>query len=394
MTIALSALTAGSILHRVQFVENTKSKTGIPVKANVCDEGVTGPIILPMLKGLLMPPAPGELWDCEVIKPPKIDPRKKRQRHGIIWVKPIKRVLDFELPGVYVVKKALRAKLLVLEERRCNLMLVGPQGTGKSRISRALAKLMTAKYFKVSGGLIKKHDRMLGTVNAGTKGDKLRFVFEYSPLTEALAYAQAHPNERVVVHVDEWTRIDEDARDAALDVLEGEVRILHLPNGEKIEVGPNVFFIASGNVGSQFVLRRKDAANNDRWEIFHIDYMPHDVELAHCLALKPKCPSDKMDIALKVINHLRRCYKKGNPPIPYAPSTRRSEAIAMYLASDDFANGELDFEYILELAIVNQYDGPLHTESSDMAQVAKAIKWALGKISAGEPLEEPSSETK
>lgn len=397
MPIAESALTPGAILHGVQFIHNKKSKTGIPVMANVCDEGAAPNIILPKLKGLRMTPAPNERWDVEVIKcTSKLRPGRKRSKYGIIWVKPIKRLLDLDLPGVYVDKRQLRAMLLVVEERRRNLMLVGPQGAGKSVISRAVARLMSAKYFKVPGGLIKKHDRMLGNINAGTDGDKLKFVFAYSPLTEALTYAQSHPHERVVVHVDEWTRIDEDARDAALDVLEGEERILHLPNGEKVEIGPNVYFIASGNVGSQFVLRKKDAANNDRWEIFYVDYMPHKVELEHCLKLYPQCPSDKMDIALQVINDLRECYKNGRPrQIPYAPSTRRSEAIAMYLASEAYKNGDFEpddpakdgfadgLEFILGLAIVNQYDGPLHNEGTEMAQVKAQILAKLAEIKNG-----------
>jgi MoxR-like ATPase len=372
MAIAETALRKGAILN-VTWERNPRSgkpsdqrsdsRSGVsfdgrsPVKSNKTEEGITQKIILPeMLAASTVLPREGELWKCEVVRVTG----KPGKHKGVIWVRPLER--SFENlqppPGVWVDPQQFKAMLLVLRDRRSNLMMQGPQGTGKSTLNRAFGKVLNWQYRKVSGGMIKKHAQMIGRVNAGTVGERLKFVWEDSQLTAALREAQLNPYLDFLIHVDEFPRIDEDARDAFLDILEGEERLMYLPNGDVIKVGDNVHFSASGNVGAGFTQRVQDRASRDRWIIFNIDFMPQVAELAHCMRLYPQCPKDELDRALAIVKALREESAQGK--IPMAPSTRRSEGIAQFLSAG------FTIAYAFETVIVNQYDGPLDkTEASD-----------------------------
>jgi MoxR-like ATPase len=376
MPLSEATLTKGSGLH-VTWQVNAKSGGRFPVKSNVTDEGRVKKIILPDLKGLAAHPVAGENWRCEVVRVTG----KPDKKFGIIWVRPIERVLEVKVPkGVWVEQLQLELMLVALLDPERNVMMVGPQGSGKTTVSLALATVLGARYFKVPGEQIKKADRMLGEVNAGTEGKRLKFIWADSPLTTALREAERNPHLRFLVHIDEWTRIDEDARDATLGILTGVERKLFLHNGDVVNVSKNVHFVASGNVGSEFTIKRRDAANNDRWEIFVVDYMPHEEELKHVISKYPGCPKDQMDIALKVINSMRTAVRKKELNLPYKPSVRRSEAIAMYLASPLFERGGVDLPCIMQNAVTNQYDGTADDTSSDFNRVSEFIKMKLKEL--------------
>jgi hypothetical protein len=123
---------------------------------------------------------------------------------------------------------------------------------------------------------------------------------------------------------------------------------MRLPTGEEIEVGKNVTFMAAGNVGAGFTVRREDAAAKDRWVIIKILVMPQAEELAHCLRLYPTCSKQSLNDALTVVNHVRK--ERNDPKLRLSKtiSTRGAETIAMFLA------GGFSMEVALETAVVNQ----------------------------------------
>jgi MoxR-like ATPase len=362
-------LTSGATIV-VHWEANPRSEVEGAVKSNHTESGKTKKIILVDAKNRGVMPRPGEVWICRVdhITSPKSASR------GAIFVRPVSRKLEYRFEDVYVDPVKAQLMATVLQDPRRNLMLEGDQGVGKSTIARAVAKTLGWEYRKVSGGLIKKFVYMLGRYVPSSDGTSLNFKWADSKLVEVLREALANPHKTFLLMIDEYTRIDEDARDAMLDLIEGKERVLRLPTGEDIVVGGNVVFMAAGNVGKGFTIRREDAAAKDRWVSIKVSAMPHAAELAHALKLYPTCPKPDLDKAIAIVNVIRRERSNVKMRLSKIVSTRGVETLAMLLASG------YSLELSLETAVINQYEGTADDASSEAGRVAKLIKEELDKL--------------
>lgn len=347
----------------VHWEANPASTVPNAVKSNRTESGRSKKIILIAEPDKGVQPRPGEVWICRVdhVTSPKTENK------GAIFVRPVSRKVEYQFKGVYI--DPIKAQLIatVLQDPRRNLMLEGDQGVGKSTIAAAIARTLGWEYRKVSGGLIKKFVFMLGRYIPTSDGKTLNFRWADSKLSETLREAEKNPRRTYLLMIDEFSRIDEDARDALLDLIEGSLRVLRLPTGEEITVGSNVIFMGAGNVGEGFTIRREDAAAKDRWAIVKITVMPQEEELAHCLRLYPTCPRAEMDRALTVINKVRGARRDPKMRLSKTISTRGAETIAMFL------NNGFPVELALETAVINQYPGTGDDQNSEAGRVAKLI---------------------
>jgi MoxR-like ATPase len=315
-------------------------------------------------------PQPGESCVCKVerVTNPGSD------THGAILVRPVTRETSFVFQDVYVPTDVAKLMTVVLQNRAKNLFLEGDQGIGKSTIAGAVAKTLSWEFRKISGGLIKKFNTMLGRlIPTVGPGGTMQMVWVDSKLVSVLREAQLPQNKSktFLLMLDEFTRIDEDARDTLLDVIEGHNRTLQLPNGEEIPIPTNLHFMAAGNAGQGFTVRQEDAAAKDRWVIVKLRHMPHEIELKHCLRKFPDCPAREMDIAIGIVNQVRAARLDPKRMLSKSPSTRGTENIAMFLASG------VELRVALENAVVNQYGGRADDINTEAGKVAKLIDECL-----------------
>lgn len=344
------------------------------VKANSASGIKTRKIILVDAKSLatskLPTPKPGETWVCRVER----ITNPKSTTHGAILVRLVSRETSFKFQDVWVPDDVAKLMTIVLQNRSKNLFLEGDQGIGKSTIAGAVARTLGWEFRKISGGLIKKINTMLSRlVPAVDDSGSLRMQWSDSKLAQYLREANQPENagKTYLIMVDEFTRIDEDARDAFLDVIEGQIRSLQMPSGEEIPVPPNVHFMAAGNAGQGFTVRQEDAAAKDRWVIIKLKHMPHEVEVKHCLRRFPDCPAREIDTAVGILNHVRAARLDPKRMLSKAPSTRVAENIAMFLASG------VELKVALENAVVNQYSGRADDMNTEAGKVAKLIEERL-----------------
>lgn len=352
----------------VHWEANRRSASPNAVKSNKTDSGKTKKVILPVNDARGVQPRPGEVWLCRIERV-----TSKSETHGAIFVRPVSRKIEYRFEGVWIDPVKAQLMATVLQDPRRNLMLEGDQGVGKSTIAHAIARTLGWQYRKVSGGLIKKFVFMLGRYVPTSEGETLNFQWADSKLVEVLREALVNPSKTFLLMIDEFTRIDEDARDALLDIIEGNSRVLRLPTGEDIPVGKNVVFMAAGNVGEGFTIRREDAAAKDRWVIIKITVMPQPEELAHCLRLYPTCPKDQLELALTVVNKVRSARKDPKMRLSKTVSTRGAETIAMFLS------GAFSVDQALETAVVNQYAGTAEDGTSEAGRVHRLIRDELSK---------------
>lgn len=350
----------------VRWDGNPKGST--PVKSNFVNGSRSKKIILPELSNRGAKPKPGETWLCRVER----ETNKRSDARGAIVVKPLAIDIDPTFPGVWVDPVKAKLMSIVLQNREKNLMLIGDQGIGKSTLSRAVATKLNWKFRKVSGGLIKKYAYMLGRfLPVPGKDGNLNFSWVDSQLVKTLREAIRNPEETFLLMIDEYSRMDEDARDALLDIIEGEIRILALPNGEEITVPANVHFMAAANEGGSFTVRKEDAAAKDRWVIIKVEHMPQAEELAHCLTKYPNASRATLDQALTVINKLRSLRHDLKVRLSKTISTRASQNVAMFLSAG------VDLEVALTTAVTNQFEGSNFDPNSEAGRVAKLISEAL-----------------
>ncbi len=366
------AIAIGSTV-TITFELNSKDKNA--VKANSISGVKSKKIVLVDAKSITssVQPKPGETWVCVIER--IINPTS--QTHGAILVRPVSRQTSFVFDDVYVPQELAQLMTVVLQNVSKNLFLEGEQGIGKSTISRAVAKTLGWEFRKVSGGLIKKFNYMLGRLlpSTGPEGQMLMKWIDsklVAILKEAALPANRHKT--FLLMIDEFTRIDEDARDALLDIIEGQDRVLDLPNGETVPVPPNVHFMAAGNAGQGFTVRQEDAAAKDRWVIVKLTHMPHAIEVAHCLKRFPNAPSKVLDQAITVVNTVRRARLDPKRMLTKSPSTRVAENVAMFLASG------VELPVALANALVNQYGGRTDDLNTEAGKVAKIVEEELKRL--------------
>lgn len=353
----------------VHWEANSRKGNDSPssVKSNKTDKGRTKKIILPV-ESRGVQPRPGEVWICRIERV-----SSKSQTHGAIFVRPVSRKVEYQFDNVWI--DPVKAQLIatVLQDPRRNLMMEGDQGVGKSTIAAAIGKTLGWEYRKVSGGLIKKFVYMLGRFVPSAEGQTLNFKWADSKLVEVLREAKDNPRKTFLLMLDEFSRIDEDARDALLDVIEGGSRVMRLPTGEEVPVSGNIVFMAAGNVGEGFTIRREDAAAKSRWVIVKITVMPQAEEVAHCMRLYPTCAKADLERALTIVNKVRVARKDTKMRLSKTVCTRSAETIAMFLA-----NG-FSVDLALETAVTNQYAGTAEDGASEAGRVQRLIREELDK---------------
>jgi MoxR-like ATPase len=351
----------------VHWENNPKGST--PVKSNRVNGKKTKKIVLPDLTARGSKPKAGESWLCRVER----ITNEKSDSRGAIIVRPLSIEIDLSFPGVWVDPVKARLMSITLQNREKNLMLVGDQGIGKSTLSRAVATKLGWKFRKISGGMIKKFAYMLGRNMPLTGKGSLQFTWVDSQLVKVIREALRNPDDTFLCMIDEYSRMDEDARDALLDVIEGEVRTLSLPNGDDLNVPRNIHFMAAANEGGSFTVRKEDAAAKDRWVIVKVTHMPQPEELAHCLGKFPNASKADLDKALTIINKLRAARHDLKMRLSKTISTRASQNAAMFLA------GGIDLETALMTSVCNQYEGNPADGNSEAGRVAKFIADELKK---------------
>lgn len=336
------------------------------VKANKLGDDRTEKIILPFVATDGPPLRPGQKWLCEVVKVTKPNSVKR----GAIVVKPVRQHLDCAFQGIWIEPGHQQVIAAVLPNPKKNLMLLGPEGCGKTTISKAFADHLDWQFRKIECSQIQKYSHLYGRMQQTLIHGQLGWVWIDSPLPTYIKEARDNPDRTFLIMLDEYTRMEKDAQNVLLPVIEGTNRLLQTPKPESIEVPSNIHWMAGGNIGDGFNVQEQDNANMDRWIVIKLGYMPYDQELQHCLRKFEGCPRDKLEKALKVIHSLRKIVS-AKLRMSKAVSTRMAENTALLLSEG------IDIQLAMTTAVANQYSGWEPDVTSQCARIVGNIKDAL-----------------
>lgn len=346
-----------------------KNTTG-SVKSNRINGERTNKIVLPTPATGGLAPQPGESWDCVVLK----ITNPKALHRGAIIVQPLRKRIDADFGHVWVEEKNLEVMIAVLQDPTKNLFLEGMQGVGKTTIAEAAARQLGMEFRVVDGSQIKKAATMYGRPQQrATEDGHLVWGFADSALIICVREALAHPEKNFLLFIDEYTRIDLDARDGFLKALEGKERAFTTPRPETVPVPSNLYWIAAGNVGDSFTVQDQDAANMDRWVVVEVNRMPYEVEIKHLLRKYPTCPREELEKALTVVHQLIELVSTNQ--YSNTISVRQTEAMAMLLAA-----GGISTQTAIVTAIANQFPGRSSVKTSQRGRLIAKIGEALNNV--------------
>lgn len=219
----------------------------------------------------------------------------------------------FRLEGVYVDPLVAR-KLQILLESGLNILLDGPQGSGKTVLARTLAATLGLEFVYFNCGAVLEATDFLASiqVRASETGQPVTEFLKTDLLT-ALEGAGEHPRRRYLVFFDEFNRCPESARNVMMPALDATRKLFNPISNQFLQIPDNVQFIAAVNRGGQFTgTYGIDPAQMDRFAPLRLEYLPPEEEQKLLSKRHPELGAALIKAIVAVADKIAR--RRNSPP--------------------------------------------------------------------------------
>lgn len=299
--------------------------------------------------------------------------KHKHANHGAIEVDFV-RLLSFKLEGVYL-DPVVSTKLQILLESGLNILLDGPQGSGKTSVARAIAKALGMRFIFFNCSAVIEATDFLATIQVrATEQGQPVTDFLKTDFLRALEEAQEHPQQRFLVFLDEFNRCQESARNALMPALDTTRRIYHPINNAFLSIPDNVQFIAAVNRGNEFSgTFGIDAAQLDRFAPLQMDYMPAQEEEKLLFERHPEVEPEVVRQIVEIANRVRR-----SAELSMSLSVRATEEACIYLKHPLFQDRQSRMlPEVLKSSFCGRFSGRWDDVHSDAGAVWATIQDVL-----------------
>ncbi|MCK6512566.1 MoxR family ATPase [Myxococcota bacterium] len=299
--------------------------------------------------------------------------KHKNPNHGTIEVEFV-RLLSFKLEGVYL-DPVISTKLQILLESGLNILLDGPQGSGKTSVARAIAKALGMRFVFFNCSAVIEATDFLATIQVrATEQGQPVTDFLKTDFLRALEEAHEQPQQRFLIFLDEFNRCQESARNALMPALDTTRRIYHPINNAFLSIPDNVQFIAAVNRGNEFSgTFGIDAAQLDRFAPLQMDYMPAQEEEKLLFERHPEVESEVVRQIVEIANRVRR-----SAELSMNLSVRATEEACIYLKHPLFQDRQSRvLAEVLKSSFCGRFSGRWDDVHSDAGAVWATIQDVL-----------------
>ena len=289
---------------------------------------------------------------------------------------PVEFALD---PDIYVDEHLARS-LQVLLEAGYSILLDGPQGSGKTVLSREIASALGMEYVYFNCASVYEATDFIATlqVRANEEGTA-ETVFMPTDIRRALVEAVETPAKRYLVFLDEFNRCRPMARNGLMPALDSTRKVFDPTANAMLAIPDNVQFCAAINNGDQFVgTTAVDPAQMDRFATLKVDYPP-PAEEAKILARRfPTMSTATIETVVAAANAVR-----DDASLAVDLSMRATEEACTLLSHPAFSDEMKASEALvqaLRVAFGGRFPGRLEDAHSDAGAVWSTVRELLDSL--------------
>ncbi len=313
---------------------------------------------------------PGQLCKVRVVSISKPSAKDR----GYIEVEFLSQV-TFRLDDSLYVEPILAKKLQALLECGMNILLDGPQGSGKTVLSRKIAQALDMEYVFFNCSPIYEATDFLASLQVrGTDSGQVETVWLSTDILRALEEAVQHPQKRFLIFLDEFNRCREMARNGIMPALDATRKMYNPLTGSLIEIPDNVLWVAAINNAAQFTgTTNVDPAQLDRFAPLKMAYPPEAEEARILSQRHPGVPQGQIQRVVQAANAVR-----SDEDLQVDLSVRATEEVCTLLAHPNFSEYEGDaVPELLKTSFCARFPGNWYDPATDSGLVWQCIVRAL-----------------
>ena len=287
--------------------------------------------------------------------------------------------VEFRLdPDIYV-DKMLAKKLQVLLEAGQNILLDGPQGSGKTVLSRSIAQALDMEYVYFNCSSVYEATDFVSTLQVrATEHGQPETVFVPTDIYRAIQQALEEPHKRFLIFLDEFNRCREMARNGLMPALDATRKIFDPMTNSLLDIPDNVQFIAAINTGAQFTgATAVDPAQLDRFTPLKMRYPPPEEEAKILRRRYPMLAESLVRTVVEAADAVRKDMTLG-----LDLSMRATDEACMLLSHPAFSEETPEAEAVTEVlstSFCGRFAGMPDDESSEAGMVWAVVQNALKK---------------
>lgn len=283
--------------------------------------------------------------------------------------------VTFRLDDGLYVDPILAKKLQALLESGMNILLDGPQGSGKTVLSRMVASALDLEYVFFNCSPVYEATDFLATLQIrAAESGQVETAWIPTDILRALQAAGDDSSRRFLIFLDEFNRCRELARNGIMPALDS-TRLLYNPlTGSTIRIPDTVLWIAAINNGAQFTgTTSVDPAQLDRFAPLKMSYPPEEEEIRILQRRHPDLARSQIARVVKAANAVR-----GDKDLRVDLSVRATEEVCVLLGHPNFADFDGDpVPELLRTSFGGRFSGNWDDPSTDAGLVWQCVVRAL-----------------
>lgn len=282
-------------------------------------------------------------------------------------------LVTFRLDDNLYVEPVLAKKLQAMLECGMNILLDGPQGSGKTVLSKEIAEALGMEYVFFNCSAVFEATDFVATLQVrATESGQAETIWLPTDILRALEGAEANKEKQYLIFLDEFNRCREMARNGIMPALDSTRKLYNPLTGSTIDIPENVHWIAAINNGSQFTgTTTVDPAQLDRFAPLKMDYPPLAEEVRILLLRNPglKRKRRQVERIVRAANAVRN-----DEGLGVDLSVRATEEVCVLLGHPNFSDSKEDpIPDLLQSSFCGRFIGKWDDPSTDAGLVWQCI---------------------